>query len=49
MSTIALLIILAMGLVYLDFAFWYSAQMHNLYSEKKRKFRGLLWRLWDRL
>ena len=47
MNVICLLIILATGLVYLDFAIWYSAEMHNLYSDKKRKFRGLLWKLWD--
>lgn len=49
MNPICMLIMLAMGLVYLDFAFWYSAEAHNRNSEKKRKFRGLLWRLWDRL
>lgn len=47
MTALPLLIILLIMLVYLDFSFWYSAEMHNLWNEKKRAFRGLLWRFWD--
>lgn len=47
MSTIALVIILIIMLVYLDFAIWYSAWMHNIWDDKKRKFRGILFRFWD--
>lgn len=41
------LIILLIMLVYLDFAIWYSAEMHNIWEKKKWKFRGMLWRFWD--
>lgn len=47
MDTLPLLIILLIMLIYLDFSIWYSAEMHNIWSEKKRKFRGVLWRFWD--
>lgn len=47
MGTLPLLIILLIMLVYLDFAIWYSAEIHNIWSEEKGKFRGVLWRLWD--
>lgn len=47
MNTLPLLIILIIMLVYLDFAIWYCAEMHNIWNEKKRKFRGVLWRFWD--
>ena len=47
MSTIPLLIILLIMLVYLDFSIWYSAEMHNNWNKEKRKFRGVLWRFWD--
>lgn len=36
-----------LALVYLDYALWYSTEMHNLYSDNKRKFRGVLCRFWD--
>ena len=42
-------IILFIGLVYLDFSIWYSASMHNIWNEKKRKFKGVLGKLWDRM
>ena len=41
------LIVLLILLVYLDFAIWYSAEMYNIWSKKKRKFRGILWFFWD--
>lgn len=47
MRELPLLIILIIMLVYLDFSIWYSAEMHNIWNEKKRKFRGVLWRFWD--
>jgi hypothetical protein len=47
METLPLLIILIIMLAYLDYSFWYSAEMHNIWSEKKKKFRGILWRFWD--
>ena len=47
MSTLPLLIILLIMLVYLDFSIWYSAEMHNIWRKEKRKFRGVLWRFWD--
>ena len=47
MDTFPLLIILLIMLVYLDFSIWYSAEMHNIWSEKKREFKGVLWRFWD--
>lgn len=40
---------LGIALVYLDFSLWYSATMYNIWHEDKKKFRGVLWRLWDRL
>lgn len=47
MSATALIIIFAIMLVYVDFAIWYCAEMHNMWSDKKRKFRGILFKLWD--
>lgn len=47
MEAVPLLIILLIMLVYLDFAIWYSAEMHNILEKKKWKFRGTLWRFWD--
>lgn len=47
MGTVPLLIILLIMLVYLDFAIWYSAEMHNIWEKKTWKFRGMLWRFWD--
>ena len=47
MRELPLLIILIIMLVYLDFSIWYSAEMHNIWNEKKRTFRGVLWRFWD--
>ena len=47
MDTLPLLIILLIMLVYLDFSIWYSAEMHNIWSKKKRILRGVLWRFWD--
>jgi len=47
MGALPLLIILLIMLVFLDFAIWYSAEIHNIWSKKKRKFRGALWRFWD--
>ena len=47
MSITALVIILIIMLVYLDFAIWYSAEMHNIWNDKKRKFRGVLFKFWD--
>lgn len=47
MNTLPSLIILLIVLVYLDFSIWYSAEIHNIWSEKKRKFRGILWQFWD--
>ena len=47
MNGICLLLILMIMLVYLDFSFWYSAEMHNIWNEKKRKFRGFLFKFWD--
>ena len=47
MSGICLVLILAIMLLYLDFSFWYSAEMHNIWNEKKRKFRGMLPWFWD--
>ena len=43
------LVYLALMLVYLDFSIWYSAQMHNVWHEEKRKFRGFLAWLWGRM
>lgn len=47
MSGVCLFIILLIMLVYLDFAFWYSSEMHNIWNDKKRKFRGFLFKFWD--
>lgn len=47
MSMTALIIILIIMLVYLDFSIWYSAEMHNIWNKKKRKFRGVLFKFWD--
>lgn len=47
MSILPLLIILLIMLVYLDFSIWYLAEMYNIWSKKKMKFRGVLWRFWD--
>ena len=43
----AKLAMLFIALVYLDFSVWYSAEMHNIWNEKKRKYRGILFRFWD--
>lgn len=45
----AQIFMLLIGLAYLDFAIWYSAEMHNIWYSKKRKFRGVLSRFWDYL
>ena len=37
MDTLPLLIILLIMLIYLDFSIWYSAEMHNIWSEKKKE------------
>lgn len=44
-----MIVMLLIGLVYLDFSVWYAAEMTTIWSSKKRKFRGLLCKLWDRL
>lgn len=41
------IVMLLVGLAYLDFAIWYSAEMQNIWYSKKRKFRGMLFRFWD--
>ena len=38
MNAFPFLIVLLILLAYLDFAIWYSAEMHNIWSKKKRKF-----------
>lgn len=43
----AQIVMLLVGLAYLDFAIWYAAEMHNIWYKKKRKFRGVLFRFWD--
>ena len=43
----AKLAMLFLAFVYLDFSIWYSAEMHNIWNEKKRKYRGILFRFWD--
>lgn len=43
----AKLAMLFIALVYLDFAVWYCAEMHNIWNENKRKYRGILFRFWD--
>ena len=43
----ALFVILIIMLVYLDFSIWYSAEMNNLWNDKKWKFRGVLFKFWD--
>lgn len=43
----AQIVMLLVGLAYLDFAIWYSAEMHNIWYSKKRKFLGVLFRFWD--
>lgn len=35
------------ALIYVDFTIWYCVSMDNLWSEKKRKFRGILSCVWD--
>ena len=47
MGGICLVLILVIMLVYLDFSFWYAAEMHNIWHEKKRKFRGIIPWFWD--
>lgn len=47
MSITALVVIFIIMLVYLDFAIWYSAEMHNIWNDKKWKFRGVLFKFWD--
>lgn len=47
MSGAALFIILIIMIVYLDFSVWYSAEMHNIWNDKKREFRGVLFKFWD--
>lgn len=47
MGATALIIIFAMMLVYVDFAIWYCAWAHNRWSDKKWKFRGILFKFWD--
>lgn len=44
---IAQIVMLLVGLVYLDFAIWYSAEIDNILYSKKRKLRGVLFRFWD--
>lgn len=43
------ILMLIIGLIYLDFAMWYSAVMHNIWCEEKdkRKFKGVLGKFWD--
>ena len=43
----AKIVMLIIALVYLDFAVWYSAQMHNIWNAKTRKYRGVLVWIWD--
>ena len=47
MRAFPLLVMLAIVLVYLDFAVWYAAEMHNIWCEKKRAFRGVIPWFWD--
>ncbi len=47
MNGVCSLIILILMLIHLDNVIWYCAEMHNLYSEKKRKYRGVLSKFWD--
>lgn len=47
MNAFPFLIVLLILLAYIDFVIWYSAEMHNIWSKKKRKFRGILWFFWD--
>lgn len=47
MSIMALFIILIIMFVYLDYSIWYSAEMHNIWNDKKREFRGVLFKIWD--
>lgn len=42
-------IIFFIGLIYLDFAIYYNAEMDDIWLKKKHRFRGLLCRLWDAL
>lgn len=48
MITICKLIIAIFIAAYFDFSCWYSAEIYNIWNETdKKKFRGVLWRLWD--
>lgn len=49
MKIVFLVIYAAGAFIYLDFAFWYRAKMREIWDEKKCKFRGILWKMWDRL
>lgn len=35
--------------VFLDFAIWYTTVIHNINCDKKRKFKGILHGLWDKI
>lgn len=47
MNRVCFLIMLIVMLIYADNGIWYCAEMHNLYSEEKRKHRGILSKFWD--
>lgn len=46
-SGIALLLELVIMLVYLDFAIWYSSEIHRIWGLKKKRFRGVGAKFWD--
>lgn len=47
MSILPLILIFLIGIVYLDFSIWYSAEMHNIWNDDKRKFKGVFAKFWD--
>lgn len=47
MNATSLIISFIIMFVYSDFAIWYSAEMHNIWNDEKRKFRGILFKFWD--
>lgn len=49
MKVVFLTLYAAGAFIYLDFALWYCAEAHNRWHEKKRRFRGIMCGLWDRL
>ena len=45
---IACIVALIITLIYLDYSFWYSAEIHNIWHpENPQEFRGVLYKLWD--